>query len=54
MKVISLVFIKDLEEFFTKHKFEQATWGKVHEAMMNDPGVQQNTFGNIFIAELKI
>ncbi len=41
-------FVDDLKDFFTKNKFEQATWQAVKLAMLNDKDVVSGTRGEIF------
>lgn len=46
-------FVSDLKEFFEKHHFSKATWKAVKEAMLNDVGVGQGEYGQIFVNKLK-
>ncbi len=41
-------FVQDLKEFFTKNKFQFATWEVVKSAMLNDPDVVGGVRGEIF------
>jgi len=46
-------FIRDLEEFFSKHKFSLANWKSVKIAMLSDPDVSRGSYGEIFVKFLK-
>jgi hypothetical protein len=41
-------FVQDLKEFFSKHKFQTATWEAVKSAMLKDPDVIGGARGEIF------
>lgn len=51
-KDFSGFFIKDLESFFSKNKFQEATWQKVRVSMLSDLDVGRGLFGQVFVKNL--